>query len=269
MTKIRPFRAQGFTLTEMAVALVIIALLVGGLLLPLSAQRNVEARRDTVRAMESIREALLGYALAHGRLPCPADGSIASGTVNAGREAAPVGGNCTCTTANSGIAANSGTPCAITSVQTTVSGVVPWATLGLPESDGWGNRYTYLVTTAYARSIGQSTVYCDSGSTLPTPPTNAAFALCTSGSAKLFSAADLAVALTTDNEVPAIVVSHGDNGLGAWLSNGTQKAGAAGDELVNANGNAVFVSNTGIDDLLTWLSRPILMNRMIAAGKLP
>jgi hypothetical protein len=65
------------------------------------------------------------------------------------------------------------------------------------------------------------------------------------------------------------VVSHGDNGLGAWQSNGSQRAGAAGDELANADGDANFVSNARIDDLVSWISRPVLMNRMISAGKLP
>lgn len=258
-------RSRGFTLTEMAVALAIIALLVGGLLIPLSTQKNVEARRDTTRALENIREALLGYAMAHGRLPCPADSTIASGTATAGVEAYnSATGTCLCSAANSGIAANGGAAC---DPATAVSGVLPWATLGLQETDGWSNRYSYLVTAAYARSIGQNTLYCDTGSA--PPPTNAAFALCTSGAVRVFNAADLAVALTTANEVPAIVVSHGDNGRGAWQSSGIQKAGAAGDELENANGDINFVSNANVDDLVTWISRPVLMNRMIAVSKLP
>ena len=260
------FHSRGFTLTEMAVALVIIALLLGGLLIPLSTQKNIEARRDTTRALDNVREALLGYAMAHGRLPCPADRSIASGAATAGFEAYnSATGTCLCSAANSGIAANGGATC---DPATSVSGVLPWATLGLPESDGWGNRYSYLVTAAYARSIGQSTVYCDAGSSAP-PPTNAAFALCTSGAVRVFSAADLAVALTTANEVPAIVVSHGDNGRGAWQSTGTQNAGAAGDELQNADGDINFVSNANVDDLVAWISRPVLMNRMISVSKLP
>lgn len=261
------FRSRGFTLTEMAVALVIIALLVGGLLIPLSTQKNVEARRDTTRALDTIREALLGYAMAHGRLPCPADSSIATGTATAGFEAYDnASGNCLCSAVNSGIAANAGAACDIASVNT-VSGVLPWASLGLPETDGWGNRYSYLVTAAYARSIGQNVLYCDSGSA--PPPTNAAFALCTGGAVKVLSAASGGVDLTTNFEVPAIVVSHGDNGLGAWQSTGIRRAGAAGDELENADGNFRFVSNSNVDDLLTWISRPVLMNRMIAVSKLP
>ncbi len=70
--------------------------------------------------------------------------------------------------------------------------------------------------------------------------------------------------------VPAIVLSHGKNMLGAYLKTGTGSvAGAAGDELENANDDAIFVSNSNIDDQLIWLPTSILMGRMLAAGKLP
>lgn len=254
-------RERGFTLAEMAVVLVIVALMLGGLLIPLSAQRDIEARRNTTRAMETIREALLGYAVVNGRLPCPAQADIAAGAANAGVEAYD---NSTCLCTATGTAAHGGTSCAGTS---TVSGVLPWATLGVPESDAWNRRYTYLVTAAYARSIGQANSYCN---TVPaSPPANAAFALCTRGLAVVLDASVAGVPLTTADEVPAVVISHGDNGLGSWGSDGKFRNGAAGDELANADGNASFASNTSIDDMLTWISRPILMNRMIAAGKLP
>jgi prepilin-type N-terminal cleavage/methylation domain-containing protein len=255
-----PPSERGFTLAEMAVVLVIIALMLGGLLVPLSAQRDIEARRNTNRAMENIREALLGYAVVNGRLPCPAEADIASGAVNAGVEAYD---HNTCLCDATGAAASGGTSCAGNGA---VSGVLPWATLGLPETDGWNNRYTYLVTAAYARSVGQANSYCNTAPA--SPPANAAFALCTKGLPVVLSAS-AGVPLTTADEVPAIVVSHGDNGLGTWGSDGKQRAGAAADEAANADGNTTFVSNSSIDDILTWVSRPILMNRMIAAGKLP
>ena len=56
---------QGFTLIELAIVLVIVTLLVGGLAMPLSAQ--IEARRigETRKTMEEAREAILGYAMSH------------------------------------------------------------------------------------------------------------------------------------------------------------------------------------------------------------
>lgn len=267
MVSKRDLRMHGFTLTEMAVVLVIIALMTIGLITPLSTQRSLEARRDTGKSLDTIREALLGFAITHGRLPCPATSNIASDNLNAGVEAF-TGNGCTCTGASSGIASAGGAEC---NQNSTVSGVVPWATLGLQETDAWGNRYTYLVTAAYARQPrATNTAYCDSGSGTPVMSAITAFALCTSGLASVrTSSPPSGVPLTTTNEVPAIVVSHGENGLGAWLSSGVQQAGAGDDELENANQDPVFVNNTAIDDLLVWISRPILMNRMISASKLP
>src|SRR6266849_5991488 len=79
-------RSKGFSLVELAVALAIIALLLAGALIPLSTQIEVRNVADTRRAMESIREAIVGFAQANGRLPCPADGSIAAGAAGAGTE---------------------------------------------------------------------------------------------------------------------------------------------------------------------------------------
>src|SRR6266446_8000669 len=122
-------KGKGFSLVELAVALAIIALLLAGALIPLSTQIDVRNGADTQRSMESIRDAIIGFAQANGRLPCPADGTIAAGAANAGTEqlsgASP---NTTCTN---------------------VFGVVPWATLGVPEVDGWGRRFSYWVSQIF------------------------------------------------------------------------------------------------------------------------
>ena len=65
-------RDKGFTLVELAIVLVIVALLTSGLLLGVSAQRNAAENIDAQRQLENIREALTGFALSRGRLPCPA-----------------------------------------------------------------------------------------------------------------------------------------------------------------------------------------------------
>lgn len=56
-------QARGFTLIELAIVLVIITILIGGLAMPLSAQ--IQARRiaETNRTLEEAREALMGYAM--------------------------------------------------------------------------------------------------------------------------------------------------------------------------------------------------------------
>src|ERR1700740_2544337 len=108
----RMIKEQGFTLAELAVVLGIVGLLLGGLMVPLAAQTDIRYRSDTEKALADIREALIGFAIVNGRLPCPADRSIATATTNAGAEATTGSGTsltCACTTSNGGIAAASGT----------------------------------------------------------------------------------------------------------------------------------------------------------------
>lgn len=160
-------RASGFTLIELAIVLFIVSLLIGGMLIPLSAQTEIRGHQETDKALATIREALIGFAAINGRLPCPAVASIPSGTtvsgLQAGMEATtPAGANgpCACaTSANSGIAGIVGAgavACSVASADS-VGGVLPWATLGLQESDAWEHRYTYRVSTQFARlATGQT-----------------------------------------------------------------------------------------------------------------
>jgi prepilin-type N-terminal cleavage/methylation domain-containing protein len=237
----KPASKNGFTLVEMAIVLMIVGLLLGGLLVPLSAQMDQRNISDTQKAMSEIKEALIGYALANGRLPCPAKPTIATGTTNAGVA------DCTLTT-----------------------GVVPWATLGVNETDAWGDRYTYRVTSDFTDAISNSTY----GGCTPSPiPTQASFGLCSVGNLNVLSAASGGV--TISGSVPAVVISHGKNRAGAYTPQGTQVAvGSNADEQENSDGTADnnYVSHTltsTFDDLVVWISLNILDNRMVAAGKLP
>ena len=142
--------AGGFTLAELAVVLAIIGLLIGGLMIPLSTQQELRGRQDTDKALAAIQEALLGFAAINGRLPCPAQANIATGTANAGVEATmTVSGTCACSDTVNGVAAIGAVACDgdNNNAPSTVTGVLPWATLGLPEADFWGSRYTYRVAT--------------------------------------------------------------------------------------------------------------------------
>lgn len=263
-----PRGIAGFTLAEMALALIVLALALGGLMAPLGLQQEARYRADATRALNDIREALLGFAAANGRLPCPAQANLPSSHALAGQEAATGAGaalGCACTSATSGIASQGSTACDASIAANTVGGVLPWATLGLPETDPWGNRYTYRVTTFFARGIPQATFGCSPGS----DPSLAAFALCSSGAITVVTAASGGT--TLGSGIPAIVVSHGKAGGGAYTSQGSQSLdpNASSDEQENADADTLYVSNTASDDLLQWLPASLLMNRMLTAGKLP
>lgn len=128
-----PGRAGGFSLIELAIALLVLALLAGSLLPPLAALEDQRRRRDTEAVLADVREALYGFAASHpaddGRacLPCPDKrGEGGPGTANDGRED------------------RDGQGCA------TADGNLPWADLGVGGEDAWGNRLRYAVAPAFS-----------------------------------------------------------------------------------------------------------------------
>ena len=262
--------SKGFSLVELAVALAIITLLLAGALIPLSAQIDVRNVGDTQRSMESIREAIIGFTQANGRLPCPANGGIASGAANAGTEM------------------TSDVPPIPTSTCTFTFGAVPWATLGVPETDSWGRRFSYWVSQNFADGIGLNTF--GAGCTpAPNPPSS--FALCSLGTLTVNTRNETTHAATAVGLVlPAVIISHGKNGSGAFTTAGTTLAAPVGaDEIANANhaaGATTFFSRIPtpsrspcsdaagpsfceFDDIVVMITSNVLIARMVAAGRLP
>ena len=250
-------QSRGFSLVELSVALLIIALLLAGALIPLSSQIEVRNTAETQRNMDSIRDAIVGFAQANGRLPCPANGSTPAGTVDTTTWVTPVGAG-----AEQWNPANN--RCY------TVFGVVPWTTLGVSETDAWGRRLSYRVAPAFADAISSNTWQsrqtvvpgtfpsqvatftpspADQNPTCPTssPPAVApyvlspapalsSFALCSLGDIAVWTrgtATTTAVPLGT--ALPAVFISHGKNGFGAWQTNGTRlnPIPAGNDEAVD------------------------------------
>src|SRR4030095_2303364 len=110
-------RARGFTLIELAVVVLVITLLIGGLLVPLSTQVEQRNISDTQQRLAQIQDALIGFAIAHGRFPCPATVSTPPQPTDLGVEA-PSTGTGVCTHP--------------------VDGYVPGTTLGLTNIDSQG-----------------------------------------------------------------------------------------------------------------------------------
>jgi prepilin-type N-terminal cleavage/methylation domain-containing protein len=286
-------RSKGFSLVELAVALAIIALLIAGALIPLSTQMDVRNAADTRRSMESIREAIIGFAQANGRLPCPADGTVPAGGADAAGR--PAGAEqLTPTTL----------PPPATAACTNSFGVVPWTTLGVPETDSWGRRFSYWVSPIFADGLGVGTYnntfpaaqnpLC----TAPIPtPTQSSFALCSQGSFTVNTRSDSTHTATAVGLVlPAVIISHGKNGFGAYTPAGSTLAAPIGaDEIANAThtgapgGVTTFYSRTQtpnpsplgcndnsaasafceFDDIVAMIASNTLIARMVAAGRLP
>ncbi|ATE58676.1 type II secretion system protein [Thauera sinica] len=165
-----PCRAAGFTLAELAVVLVILALLTGSMLVPLGARMEARDRQRTADMLRDIEQALTGFAIVHGRLPCPSTEPDPASPRYGLEDAAP------CSTA--------------------VEGRLPWRTLGMPAhdawgtprshaGDGWAGHWRYRVDAAFATgTIGADTtpvsnlqIRADDGSAITTLSNSQAVAI--------------------------------------------------------------------------------------------
>ena len=243
-----PGIARGFTLIEMAIVLLIITLLLSALLVPLSTQVEQRKIAETQKTLEEIKEALFGFAIANGRLPCPAN----AGSNGKENTATPGTGPCD-----------------------GALGFVPAVTLGISPTDsqgfaidGWGQRIRYAVTPAnsYAAAITDGIRSLTLGMGGFSPDLH----VCASSIGVTTSACGPPGNTNTlTATAPALIYSLGTN----WATGGTGP-----DEAENLDNDVVFVShvpssataaNGEFDDIVVWLSPNILFNRMVAAGKLP
>lgn len=235
-----PSSQVGFSLLEMSIVLIILALVSTSLFSSYASQKKLSQFHETQRQLETIKEALTGFAQVHGRLPCPAAPDLPENEIKSGVE--------------DRIDANS--PCSRN------YGVVPWASLGLSGTDAWGRRYSYFVSAKFSApssSTGSSSFNLGTGSSTDN-----------AGTANIKNSTIGGNSIASD--LPAVIVSHGPNGLGAFTQNGIQIPGAQGDELENANNTQTFIARLPdgrFDDQLTWLVGAVLKSKMVSAGKLP
>jgi prepilin-type N-terminal cleavage/methylation domain-containing protein len=261
-------RQQAFTLVELAVVLALIGLLLGSLMYTLSAQTDQRAREQTQRTLEQAREAVLGFAIANGRLPCPA--SSASNGIEA-----PAGGAVDCTNYNDGF--------------------LPAVTLGFQPTDSsgyaidaWNNRIRYAVSRNIQSCSGTSTVPHFTHKTnlkangMSCQPGSNELLVCKSSQSapapvagNCGGAGDNAV--TNQGTVVAVIFSTGKNYANAQTAAAAAAAGRS-DEAANLDGNTVYISHvvapetaTGgeFDDMMVWIPVGLFYGRLASAGVLP
>ena len=249
-------RARGFTLLEVLVAMVILAILASGLAIPLAAQVELRKREATRRLLDDAREALLGFAAAHGRLPCPASAT------SRGEEAFAAGGD-----------ASNG---ACSSFH---DGYLPAASLGLAPLDGdgflrdaWGaprNRVRYAVFGGLAVNGIANPLTRTNGMQAATLSGLGAAShylfICASGTGTTASGCGAASNQLT-RRAAFVLLSRGAN----------DDATPGSDEARNTDGDGVFVHRdasggnaNAFDDILSWVPVHLVASRLLAAGRLP
>ena len=225
---------RGFTLIEMAIVLLIITLLLSGLLVPLSTQVEQRKIAETQKSLEEIKEALIGFAIINGRLPCPAK-SATDGTEQL---------SCT------------GSPLAPR------TGIVPWAALGVPKLDAWGHLFRYSVTPAFATSP----IILTTGRDITITTRDSAGA-----PVNLSNSSDIPAMVLSHgkNGYGALDDQGTPQAAAPPMTDEANNSTATTTFVSRPQTDNPAAAGGEFDDIVVWLSPNILFNRMVAAGKLP
>lgn len=239
-----PLLSKGFTLVELAVAIFIITLLLGSILVPLATQVEQRQLSDTQKKQDEIKEALIGFAVANGYLPCPAV------SATNGQEGNRTAGICNPRT-----------------------GFLPWDALGVSKADAWGRLYRYSVTPAFTNNTATPAPVF----TTATVPDISVGTRDNAGAVTSLTNASSVPAIVVSHGI------NGYGGITEqgiaqalppiWPTNYL-------DENTNTTGTTAFMSRSPqsqgasgaggeFDDVVIWVPRYVLLSRMVAAGKLP
>lgn len=231
-----PSRQTGFTIVEIAIVLLVVGLMIGGLVAPLTSQLEQRRVSETQRVMDEAREALFGFALRNGYLPCPAISAVD------GRED------------------RSGSVC------NKRFGYLPWATLGVSRLDGWGRVLAYSLTPAFGNSMGFFSLNTPRDITVATRGLDG----------QIIPASDAndipAVILSFGRNGYGATSDQNTRLLDAGIDNVDEKTNLNGEGVAFVTRPASTdprAPGGEFDDLVLWISPNILFNRMVAAQKLP
>jgi len=245
----------GFSLLEMAVVLIILGFVLGAILAPIQAQRQMLHQSQTENTLEIAKKALLGFAQSQGRLPCPA-------TVNGLED--PIGGTVACTKQ---------------------LGYLPAATLGIQPTDAngfavdaWNNRIMYAVAQNSAVTVPANPITPDFTISSLTDGMNiVGIANLTPELRVCKSAAGITATKCSGGTETNYLVNNAVAVIYSTGPTGSQASGGA-DEDANPKvptSQSVFVNHepsatagNEFDHMMVWISPYVLYNAMIEAGQL-
>lgn len=238
-----PPRSQhGFTLAELAIVLLILSVLAAALVVPFRARLETDRRVQTARMLDDIQAALVGYAIVHGRLPCPTTRRNPLDARYGEEEIDGATNNCVVAT----------------------EGMLPWRTLGLPAFDAWGHArsveadpwtgyFRYRVDRGFSSvqpgiRIKADTLYADTIKVIDHDG-NEITVSSYSGTEVLKNTQAVALVYTTGPDL----TPNGANASYEAVGDATYETGEP---------------TTAFDDMVVWIGRPLLIARMAQAGAL-
>jgi prepilin-type N-terminal cleavage/methylation domain-containing protein len=262
--------SRGFTLIEIAVVIVVLSLLlamIAGIATAMVGQQRREATRQRLAGVET---AFALYVSQNKRLPCPADGRLPSSDSNAGLER-PIGGvACQVVTGTANSQTHGVVPWRTLGLAES------------DVTDGWGNRLSYRVAPELVLSSAMDLTACDPAGAV-NPPTATAVGLtgtpagfcnqtgplatdcnassfpdrCTPPSTytaskglkiRTLDTSTITVIMSPTSSPSTgaayVVISHGENGIGAYSNQGTIQSGSVASGTLEAANNAANITFT-------------------------
>lgn len=230
-------RADGFSLVELAIGILVIALLLGSILVPLSTQVEQRKISETQKALGEIKEALIGFALTQGYFPCPA-----ASTTN-GSEGMRTTGVCN-----------------------DRQGLLPWAALGTPKLDAWGHAFRYSVSPNFSNSTSRFSM--TSAADISIDSRDATGTVVDLSNANEIPVVVYSVGRNgnwgTNDDGNAVGDVSGTN-----VDEDTNSGGTGQVFFSRTLTTSTAITGGEFDDIIDWISPMLVFNRMVAAGKLP
>ena len=229
--------SHGFALLEVFIAMLIITTLISGLIIPGLTLNNYQKRKTTHNRIQHIQNAINNYVVTYGRLPCPI--LITNNTTQNYQEQLSNGA---CSSVSSFNSAN------------TLYGAVPVDTLNISREyaqDGWGNKIMYIapkdLTSSVAgdrsivfyknTSLGYKIAQTQLSANNVTYTQNLDF----SNYLNTYYRKSGVNTLLANNNI-YLLLSYGDNALGAYTIDGIQNSTVGYDTTVGEDNNFITSS---------------------------
>lgn len=289
--KIPKLNQKGFTIIEIAIVLLVVAIMLGYSLSMFPIQQELKQYRDADAELSSIMDSLIAFAQVNGRLPCPDTNGDVNGTgagnLDGFEDTEDRMDNIT------GAAVPPAPPDGIIDDCKAYFGFLPARTLAIQGNvdanglllDPWGNAYGYAVSESNA-GTGPAIDFVSPngireegiGAFLPPPAvgTTPPDLFVCDDSAAAGNDLDCSPAGANSNlvvgNVAAVVVSRGKDPDIAGSNIQIENA----DDFHNGTNDKVYIrstknetAGTEFDDVIKWLPPNLLFSKMIEAGQLP